>query len=135
MSKRYGQRTLFDWFRGGSALRVLFLATTLMASQGSLACAFERAFAPQESERSIVSVDIEQSDAATASAEHSRDDCCGLCIDCAYCGGCCSFAVTLRASAAHLSFAPIAYASISFATVAPKLWTPPTLLRPPINAA
>jgi len=135
MSTHNGQITLFDRFRRTLVLRVVFLAAALLASQSSLACAFEAVFAAQETELSIVVVGVVQSDAAAASADHAGEDCCSLCVDCAYCGGCCSFAVTARLNAAHLSLASIADANLSLATAAPTLWKPPTLLRPPINAA
>jgi hypothetical protein len=126
MSKRNNQMTLLERLRRASAFRGLFIVAALLASQSSLACGLEGVFAPQQ----IVLI----ADSA-ASAEGVGDECCTLCFDCAYCGGCCGVAVSQRASTSPLSPATIAYANIGFATAAPKLWTPPTLLRPPIQAA
>jgi hypothetical protein len=135
MSKRNGPLTLFDRFRRATTLRVFFLVAALLASQSSLACAFENVFAAPASAPSIVVAEGAQDHVPAVPEENSGDDCCGLCRTCTHCGGCCSFAVAVRAGEAHVSVPSILYANISFATAAPALWAPPALLRPPINAA
>jgi hypothetical protein len=127
MSTHRAQMTLFDRFRKAPALRVVFLIAALLASQSSLACAFEGVFAGGQTDVSIVAPDPVQAD--------TGNGCCNLCLNCTNCGGCCSFAVSLRASDTRLSLASIAYANLGLATAAPTLWTPPTLLKPPIDAA
>jgi hypothetical protein len=121
MPPRPDSQTLFDRFRRPSALRVVFIIAALLASQSSLACAFEGILDSQGIE--IVVNDV------------SGEDCCTSCVNCANCGSCHSSAVSPRAGSAHLSFLSISFAKLSLATAAPKLWTPPALLRPPINAA
>jgi len=120
MPKRHDPLTLLDRLRRAPALRVVLVVAAMLASQNSLVCAFEEVLAAQTTE--IV-------------ADESGEDCCSLCVDCAHCGGCHSSAVSPRAHFAHLSFSSFAYAKFTFATAAPERWAPPTLLRPPINAA
>lgn len=121
MSTGHSAHTLFDRLRRASALRVVLVVATLLASQNSLACAFEEVLAQQGIEIVV--------------SEASDEDCCTLCFDCAHCGGCHASAVSPRAFLGHLSFQSITFANLSLASVAPKLWTPPALLRPPISAA
>jgi hypothetical protein len=120
--KRNRPMTLLDRFRRASSLRWVFVIAALLASQNFLACALEEFSAAQGIE-------------VVVEAERSGDDCCALCLDCANCGGCCSFAGMPRAQTAPMAAASIDYTRIRLATVAPVSWTPPTLLRPPINAA
>lgn len=120
MPKRHEELTLFDRLRRASALRVVFIVAAMLASQTSLACAIEGALAAQGSE--------------VIALEESGDDCCALCFDCAQCGGCHSAAVNPRTGNAQF-FLSIHNATFTIATAAPKLWTPPALLRPPINVA
>jgi hypothetical protein len=125
MPKRIHPTGLFDRFRRASPLRVIFVVAALLASQSSMACAFDEA-PPQE---------IEYAAGVAESPDGSGDDCFSLCFECASCGGCCSVAVNLRGSDAQPAFAAIDRMLITSATTAPKLWTPPALLRPPITAA
>jgi hypothetical protein len=120
--KRNSKLSLLGRLRGASALRVVLIVATLLASQNALACAFEEAFAAQAIE-------------IVASEESEEEDCCTLCFDCAHCGGCHSAAESPRATHGHLPFQSITFTNLTLATVAPKLWTPPALLRPPISAA
>jgi hypothetical protein len=128
MPKRPDTLTLFDRLRRASALRVVLVVAAMFASQNSLTCAFEEVFVAQGTE-------IVASDVAGASADESGEDCCTLCPDCASCGGCHTSAVSPRAINAHSSFRTATYAKFTLATVSPKHWTPPALLRPPISAA
>jgi hypothetical protein len=123
--RRNHQRTLLDRLRRAAFLRFVFVVAAVLASQNFLACAFEES----PSAQGIETV------AGIFETEDSGDACCGLCLDCANCGGCCTFAVSLRAQVVPLTLAFSAYPKISLATAAPELWTPPTLLRPPISAA
>jgi mono/diheme cytochrome c family protein len=120
--------TLFAWFRRAAALRVVLVVGALLASQNSLVCAFEEAFVAQGTE--IVALDV-----AGASAGESGENCCALCLDCANCGGCHSSASNPRPGDAHLLFRSPLYAKFTVDTAAPELWTPPAVLRPPIDAA
>jgi hypothetical protein len=124
MSQGKDQKTLFVRLRRATSLRLIFMIAAVLGSQNFLACAFEELSAAQ----GIEAV------AGIFAAEGSRDDCCALCLDCANCGGC-NFAVMPRAHIAAMAFDSIDYAKISLAAAAPELWTPPTLLRPPISAA
>jgi hypothetical protein len=118
MSKRNSPMTLFDRLRRSSALRGVLVVAAMLASQNSLACAFEEALVAQGGE--IVA---------------SEEGCCNLCLDCANCGVCHGSVVSPRAGGNHLSFRSSSYAKITVETTAPTLWTPPALLRPPISAA
>jgi hypothetical protein len=119
------QISLFDRLRRASALRFVFVIAAVLGSQNFLACAFEEFSAAQATEVMAGVVEV----------AGSGDDCSALCLDCAHCGGCCSFAAMPRAHAAPMALASFAHAKISLATAAPELWTPPALLRPPISAA
>jgi len=132
MSKPTRSLSLFDRFRRASALRVVFLVAALFASQSSLACAFEEVFAAPQAEAAIAAADS-VSGHAPDFEKNSGDDCCGLCRNCTHCGGCCSFAVAVRAGDASVSGLFTFHANLSFATAARPLWTPPTLLKPPID--
>jgi hypothetical protein len=99
----------------------------MLASQSSLACALENVIAGQ-------GIEIVADEGASTAAEKSGTDCCALCVDCAHCGGCHGSAVTPRASTSH-SFHSSSWEVVTAATAAPKLWAPPTLLRPPIDAS
>ena len=123
MSKRRPVLTLFDRLRRGSGLRVLFAMAALLASQNSLACALEEAFAPQTE---VVEVGV------AASADTPSDNCCGVCFDCAQCG-CCGIALNARAGGDRHADLSIADGRQSLHTAAPRHWTPPTLLKPPIS--
>jgi len=124
MSQGKDQKTLFVRLRRATSLRLIFVIAAVLGSQNFLACAFEEFSAAQ----GIEAV------AGIFAAEGSGDDCCALCLDCANCGGC-SFAVMPRAHIAAMAFDSFDYARINLAAAAPELWTPPTLLRPPISAA
>ena len=50
MPKRPDNLTLFDRLRRASALRVVLVVAAMLASQNSLACAFEEAFVAQGTE-------------------------------------------------------------------------------------
>ena len=50
MPKRHDNLTLFDRFRRASALRVVLVIAALLASQNSLACAFEEVLVAQGTE-------------------------------------------------------------------------------------
>jgi hypothetical protein len=121
MSRQGDPSTLFDRLRRASALRVVLILAAMLASQTSLACAMEATSAAQDTE--------------IIATEESGEDCCALCLDCAHCGGCHSFAVNPRDAFAQFSFAGILTAKLTAATAAPTSWTPPALLRPPIHAA
>jgi hypothetical protein len=116
--------TLFDRCRRAPVLRVLALVAALLASQASLACAMEAVFAGDEAQVSIAQP-----------VDDSSQDCVDLCADCVNCGTCCSLSASLRAHDAPNFGAPRLTAAIGFATTAPGLWAPATLLRPPIHAA
>ncbi len=117
-------KTLFVRLRRATSLRLIFVIAAVLGSQNFLACAFEEFSAAQ----GIEAV------AGSFEAEGSGDDCCALCLDCANCGGC-GFAVMPRAQTPAMAFDSIDHAKIILAAAAPELWTPPTLLRPPITAA
>jgi len=135
MLPRNTQFSLFERLRRPAALRVVFVLAAMLASQNSLACAFEAAFAGQSSELTAGVGGEKPLDEPAATPEAVGEDCCALCADCAHCGGCCSFAVTLRAGDTQLAFASVLRSKINFATSAPRHWTPPTPLRPPISPA
>jgi len=120
MPRTYAHVTLLDRLRRSSALRVVLLIAAMLASQQSMACAFEEALSPQGTE--IV-------------ADNGAEECCPLCGDCTQCGGCHASAVSPRAILAQSSFQLNLFAKLTPATAAPKSWAPPALLRPPINAA
>jgi hypothetical protein len=114
---------LLDRLRGATALRVLLLLTALLASQNSLACAVEEAYATTPASLSVPAPDAD-----------AQDGCCALCTDCAHQGGCCHFASTSRAGGER-------FVSMSLHDARPwpddsarLSWTPPTLLKPPITA-
>jgi hypothetical protein len=125
MSQGKHQKTLFVRLRRALSLRLIFVIAAVLGSQDFLACAFEE-FSTSQGIEAVAGI---------PEAEGSGDDCCALCLDCANCGGCCSFAVMPRVHAAAMAFVSVDYAKLSFAAAAPGLWTPPTLLRPPISAA
>jgi hypothetical protein len=125
--------TLFDRLRRASALRIVLIAATLMASQSSLACAFEAAVGNQGTE-AIASMDSGSVGAEAPSSDDSDGGCCSFCLDCAHCGGCHSSVLNLR-SQSGLALALIVETRAQLDDVAPALWTPSTLLRPPIHAA
>jgi hypothetical protein len=125
MSKRREHTALLDRFRRTPALRVLLVLATLLASQSSLACAFE---AVAEAAGSELVAGTEVVPAA------DTEGCCSLCFDCAYCGSC-SLAASLRADSLGVSFELVLAEKLTPATEASHSWTPPALLRPPITVA
>jgi hypothetical protein len=125
MSKRCEPTTLLHRLRRAPALRVLLVVATLLASQSSLACAFE---AVAEAAGSEIVADTE----AVPAGE--TEGCCSLCFDCVYCGGC-GFAASLRADNLGVSFELTLSEKLTPATEASHSWTPPALLRPPITVA
>jgi hypothetical protein len=131
---RNAQMTLLDRLRRASLLRVVLVIAAILASQSSLACAFEAATGDQGVELAA-GVFVDEKARAVASGENPEDGCCSLCFDCAHCGGCHTSAVSPRIGAAHPAFASYAFAKISRVTSAPTRWTPSALLRPPIDAA
>src|SRR5688572_17583773 len=130
MPPRNDHVSLFDRLRRPAALRVVFVLAAMLASQNSLACALEAAFAGQSTELTGGIGGDNPRDEPAAIPEAMGEECCALCGDCARCGGCCSLAVTLRAGDNQLAFASPTRSKINFATSAPRLWTPPALLRP-----
>src|SRR5688572_11217341 len=124
MSMRNGQMTIMNRFRRATSLRWVFIITAVLASQNFLACAFENATATQGSELA----------ASLADSQGNADECCSLCLDCANCGGCHASALGPRSAHSH-QLDTFFYSATSHDTAAPTLWTPPTLLRPPIAAA
>jgi hypothetical protein len=116
-------KSLFEKLRSGRLLRALFALTALMACQSSFAGACE---SPSEAANSEIV-------AAQSTAEPLEGDCCATCSDCAYCG-CCGVAAGPRVADNLGSRAP-ADAKTALATSARVIWTPPTLLRPPIRIA
>jgi hypothetical protein len=124
MLMRRTSMSLFDRLRRATLPRVLLLVATLMASQSSLACAYESLLQAPGSES-----------AAAAEALPESSDCCELCPDCASCGVCHASAAGLRSAGSQADTLVIVFAKLNFATAAPALWAPPTLLRPPIDAA
>ncbi len=128
MLKNHNAVTLFDRLRRATALRVVLVVAMVLASQNSLACAFEEPAAAQGTE-------ILASEIVSASTEGADEECCFFCFDCAQCGGCHSSTMSLRAGNGHMFFRRTTYEKVSAPTVAPKHWTPSALLRPPISAA
>jgi hypothetical protein len=123
MPKRPPAIRLFDRLRRGSCLRGLFVVAALLSSQNSLACALEELLAPASEVVEVV---------MGAATEAPADDCCGVCFDCAHCG-CCVPALGARAGGEHTADFSIAGGKKWPRTAAPGLWTPPTLLKPPIG--
>jgi hypothetical protein len=121
--------TLLNRFRRVSSLRFVFVIAAVLASQNFLACAFEEWTGAQGNEQGT-----EQA-ATLVAADGTGDDCCALCLDCANCNGCCGMAASARSHAAPLALVSSAFSRITLDTAAPAFWTPPTLLRPPIEAA
>jgi hypothetical protein len=117
----------FEKLRRASTLRVVLVIATLLASQNSLACVIEDVFSGAD-------IALVADQGASSPTDPAGDECCTLCFDCAHCGGCHSSAVSPRLghTAGLLAGAD---AKFTFATAAPSLWTPPTLLRPPIDVA
>ena len=116
--------TIMNRFRRASTLRWAFIIAAVLASQNFLACAFEDATATQGSEVAV----------SLAAAQDNADECCCLCLDCANCGGCHASALGPRSAHSNL-LDTFFYSATSHDIAAPTLWTPPTLLRPPIAAA
>jgi len=116
--------TFFDRLRRATLPRVLLLVAALLASQGSMACAFEGLLASADSDTVLVALE-----------GNAAEDCCNLCLDCAGCGGCHGFTAGLREAGAQSTLRSLSYVPFSFDTSAPPLWAPPALLRPPIVAA
>jgi hypothetical protein len=119
---------LFERLRRASVLRVLVVIATLLASQGSLACVIEDVFSGADM---ALGADLDVS----SSTDQAGDECCTLCFDCAHCGGCHGSAVSPRLGQVNPGVQANVCAKITFATAAPSHWTPPALLRPPIDAA
>jgi hypothetical protein len=115
--------SLLNRLRRAALPRVLILVAALLASQNALACAFEGLIEFQGLEV------VAQTDEAAGEA------CCNLCPDCASCGVCHTSAVSPRGAGSQPAALYVMYSKITFATAAPALWTPPALLRPPIEAA
>jgi hypothetical protein len=129
MPQSQNKPTSFDRLRRAPVLRVVLVVAALLASQNSLACAFEAVDAADQASALVASA------FAGASEVESDEDCCSLCLDCASCGGCHGSAVSPRAGNPHLLFRTAIYKKITDDAAAPKLWTPPAVLRPPIDAA
>jgi len=118
---------LFEKLRRASLLRALLVFATLLVSQNALACEIEDVLAATDV---ALPADFE----ASSSTDGAGDDCCMLCLDCAQCGGCHGSAIGARLG--HVDSAlQGACIKFTFATAAPSLWTPPALLRPPIDLA
>jgi hypothetical protein len=124
------QRTLFERLRSGRLLRGVSVIMALVAFQNSFTCMCD---GPSQATKGGI--------AATQAAiildggvvsENPDDDCCALCSSCAYCG-CCSAAAGPRVTADRLGSDAAADLRITLATSAMVVWTPPTLLRPPIR--
>jgi hypothetical protein len=122
-------KTLLSRLRRASSLRFVFVIAAVLASQNFLACAFEEWTGGQGVELGTGQA------AAFAADDGSGDDCCALCLECANCNGCCGMAASTRSHAASPALVSSALTKITLDTVAPAFWTPPTLLRPPIEAA
>lgn len=116
--------SLFDRLRRARLPRVLLVMATLLASQSALACAFEGLLSVPGTE--IVDV---------ANGAGDEQDCCNLCPDCASCGICHASATGLRSAGNQPAPLVFSCAKLNLTTSAPALWAPPTLLRPPIDAA
>ena len=117
--------TLFTRLRRASALRLVFVVAAILASQSSAACALEEAIAGQGTEWV----------AGDPGSENPDPGCCSLCPDCTHCGGCCGIADLARDGQALMALSMSSGSKLTPATVAPRLWVPPTLLKPPIDAA
>lgn len=125
MSRRPLSPSLFHRLRRSAALRVVLVLAALLTSQQSLACAFEEVFSEQGTEIAA-SADTSTPDLA---------DCCGACLSCVNCSVCCSSAMDSPMGGAALASTALSFLKFSQDTAAPALWTPPTLLKPPIDAA
>jgi hypothetical protein len=116
--------TLFERLRSGRLLRVISIITALVAFQNSFACMCDGA---DGATQSAITLDI------SVTSEIPADGCCALCSTCAYCG-CCSAAAGPRVTAEGLGSGAATDVKITPATSAVVIWTPPTLLRPPIRS-
>src|SRR6187455_1390125 len=125
MSFRPASPSLFHRLRRSAALRVVLVLAALLTSQQSLACAFEEVFSEQGTEIAVA--------ADTAAPDFA--DCCGACLSCVNCSVCCSSAMDSPMSGSAFGSTSLSFLKISQGTAAPALWTPPTLLKPPIDAA
>lgn len=126
------KKTLFEKLRNGRLLRALSMITALVAFQNSFACICEGSSRAANSE--IVAAQSANVLDISVSSEHPDDVCCALCSNCAYCG-CCSAAAGPRVIADTLGSNVATDVKITLATSAVMIWTPPTLLRPPIRIA
>jgi hypothetical protein len=129
MSSRLPARSLFDRLRRVGFLRALFVCAAILASQGSMACAFDEPASGDD-------IAITQGEAGTESAPSTSDDdssCCNVCFDCSGCGGCHASA-TPQASTGVPASAAIVHLESFLTTPTPPLGAPPALLRPPISA-
>jgi hypothetical protein len=129
MSSRAPHRSFFGRLRRSGFLRALFVCATMLASQGSMACAFEEP-APEDGVVLATAQVLEQSSPST----EDESDCCVFCLDCSSCGGCHASA-TQQVTSGTQATAPIRDFHSALTTPTPPLWAPPALLRPPISAA
>lgn len=125
--------TFFDRLRRSSLLRALLVVAALVAIQSSLACTFAEVDSAQATETES-RTDTTSAGNGPGTSRESGDQCNVQCLNCMQCG-CHSSAAIVRADDVLPGFAPVIYADISPETAVPEPWTPPTPLRPPINAA
>jgi len=126
------RKSLFEKLRGGRLLRVVSMIAAWVAFQNSFACICEST--SQAASSGILASQSSTLPDASISAEQPDDGCCAQCSNCAYCG-CCSVAAGPRATAEGLGSGAATDLKIALATSAVVIWTPPTLLRPPILLA
>jgi hypothetical protein len=124
------QRTLFERFRSGRLLRVVSTIIALVAFQNSFACLCDDP--PRAANGGIATTQSAIPLDVGVGSESPEDGCCAFCSSCAACG-CCSAAAGPRVTADSLGSRAAADLKISLATSAEVIWTPPTLLRPPIR--
>lgn len=124
------RKTFFDRLRGGRLLRVVSMITALVAFQNSFTCVCDGP--SQSANGGIVATQSAITLAVSAPSEHPDVGCFALCSNCAYCG-CCSAAAGPRVNADSFGSVAAADLKITLATSAEVIWTPPTLLRPPIH--
>jgi hypothetical protein len=124
------KKTSFERLRSGRLLRVVSMIMALVAFQNSFACIC--AGPPQATNGGLAATQAAIILDVSVISENPDDDCCALCSSCAYCG-CCSAAAGPRVTAVRLGSDAAADPRIILATSAIVVWTPPTLLRPPIG--
>jgi hypothetical protein len=122
---------MFERLRSGRLLRVVSMIIALAAFQNSFACMCDDP--PRAPDSGIAAMQSPVALDAGIASEIADDGCGALCWSCTSCG-CCSAAAGPRVTADSLDSCAAADPKITLATSAVVIWTPPTLLRPPIRS-